>query len=362
MYAFTLPQPLMDPYTVLHHHPFTSPVSGTTPYLGQGTPQLGQGTPYLGQDTSYWGQGPPYLGQGLNLGTAPGLGLETGPVTKETTCPPPPVGFVDPMLHVLMPFYGGCVAEPAGLPGAPNTMFAMPLAPQPLPKLEKRLNGLNYTPGSLYEGYVKRYNPVRGFGFLTATHQVFSATDAALGGSTTTVKELERSTTEAPDLNGISTESSPEISFMPNEMDPGAAGDGRPTDTLSTSLLKVGTCMQLEPKPHSLLEEMPPDASSTSFPSADSTTSASTKSVRSYTCVPIKLGDIFVHQSYVEMHGFRTLPVRGRVRFQVSYMEGQSSYQAINVELLPQVVPLDLDLTNIIASDIPDSKNNLSES
>ncbi|CCW71584.1 unnamed protein product [Phytomonas sp. Hart1] len=270
-------------------------------------------------------------------------------------CPQPPL---DPLLHVFLPVYSGSVAESAGLTSVTNTVFTVPIESQALPNLDKRVNGLNYTPDCLYEGYVKRYNPVRGFGFLTATHQVVPTPDPASGESTTTAKEFERSGTEGLDPNDISRESSHEVSFMLHEADPCLGGDVQLADVLTAAFLDVNNYVEHEPKPQPFPNRVLPRSSSTSLPSVF--TSTDKKSVKSCTRVPINPGDIFVHQTYLNMNGFRTLPVGGRVRFRVSFMKGHKSFQAISVQLLPQVMPPGMDHLNTFTSDTPDSKNNIS--
>ncbi|CCW65630.1 unnamed protein product [Phytomonas sp. EM1] len=300
-----------------------------------------------------------YLGQSYGYGgpdmrTLPGLsmGALSVAVSNEVVGLPPTLGLIDPSLHVLFPVYSTCVAEPTAPSTADNTIpIALP------PQLKKRFNGLKYISGGLYEGYVKRYNPVRGFGFLTATHQIFPVLGSAPMGSTATAKDFERSVTETQDLNGISAGSSPDVSCMPHELDLGAGGDGRPADTRSTPCLNVDTCMQLDPNQHSFFKGLSPDAPLTSFASDISTTSTAMKSMKSYTRVPTRPGDIFVHHSHVDMHGFHTMPVRGRVRFQVNFIEARSSYQAVNVELLPQVVPRNRDSVNTSTSDHLSNEN-----
>lgn len=160
--------------------------------------------------------------------------------------------------------YGGSIVPPFSASLSGTTTYAVPaLLPLPPPPV-KTLNGLQYQLGELYEGFVKRYNPNRGFGFLTATtHIAFCREDAG-----------------------------------------GAA-------------------------------ESTPSGSATEMPAT-----ATVKEVRT----AVHVGDIFVHQSYMHMQGFRTLPVGGRVRFRVGYKDGQQTFQAVEVELLPQVLPLNMEI------------------
>ncbi|KAK7201566.1 Cold-shock DNA-binding domain containing protein [Novymonas esmeraldas] len=150
-----------------------------------------------------------------------------------------------------------------------SAAFVVPPAPP------KMVNGLQYQLGGVYEGFVKRYNPNRGFGFLTATLHVTVASDAG-------------------------SEHGSEV------------GSTAPAVSLNASAASAPPCG--EPKPPQEIR------------------------------TPVNLGDIFVHQSYMHMHGFRTLPVGGRVRFRVGYKDGQQTFQAVDVELLPQVLPANLEM------------------
>lgn len=149
----------------------------------------------------------------------------------------------------------------------------------------KGLNGLQYQPGSTYEGYVKRYNPTRGFGFLTATHQLVSPSPTPTAPATTSQAAL---------FNGLAI-------IDGSHPPPSPPQQQLVNPSMTRAAVAAG---QLLP----------------------------------YRC-PIHLGDIFVHQSYLNMVGFRSLPVGGRVRFRVGYLEGQQTFQAVDVELLPQVTP-----------------------
>ncbi|KPA78908.1 hypothetical protein ABB37_05972 [Leptomonas pyrrhocoris] len=185
--------------------------------------------------------------------------------------PPPPTGAIAsaaaysvvppmPFDTTIGPVFSA--AMPGALPFIP--IVAMP----PPPPAPKAVNGLQYEHGETYEGFVKRYNPNRGFGFLTATHHMkadsASSTSASLTGSLTA----------APSSSYGSNSTAPPV-----------------------------------------------------------------KERR----IPVHVGDIFVHQSYMHMQGFRTLPVGGRVRFRVGYKDGQQTFQAVDVELLPQVVPQNME-------------------
>ena len=178
------------------------------------------------------------------------------PAYAVTPLPLPPASFSSSIAPVL------ATALPGAVPYIP--IVAVPSTPPPAPKT---MNGIQYEHGELYEGFVKRYNPNRGFGFLTATHHI------------------------KPD--GVAARSS---------------------------------------------------ASTTSAPNGNHNLSSASAPASAQECrVPVHLGDIFVHQSYMHMQGFRTLPVGGRVRFRVGYKDGQQTFQAVDVELLPQVVPQSME-------------------
>ncbi|KPI87236.1 hypothetical protein ABL78_3673 [Leptomonas seymouri] len=149
-------------------------------------------------------------------------------------------------------------AVPGGVPYIP--IMAMPPS---LPPAPKTMNGLQYEYGEVYDGVVKRYNPNRGFGFLTATHHI--------------------------KMDGAS-----------------------PADALTAAKSSHHCATSTEP---AVMGRR----------------------------IPVQLGDIFVHQSYMHMQGFRILPVGGRVRFRVGYKDGQQTFQAVDVQLLPQVIPQSIE-------------------
>ncbi|TPP41483.1 Cold-shock DNA-binding domain family protein [Leishmania donovani] len=129
-----------------------------------------------------------------------------------------------------------------------------------------------------FSGFVKRYNPNRGFGFLTATAHVTMVNDGSNSDSVT----------------------------------------GTPIASLNATTTAVPTTREAEtPKEHR---------------------------------TPVHLGDIFVHQSSMQMEGFRTLPVGGRVRFRIGYKDGQQTLQAVSVELLPQVLPPNVEMASSASS------------
>ncbi|CAM42577.1 conserved hypothetical protein [Leishmania braziliensis MHOM/BR/75/M2904] len=169
-----------------------------------------------------------------------------------------------------VPSFGGTMASNFSKSFPGSTPLAVPALPSP-PQPAKTLNGLYYQLGEVYEGFVKRYNPNRGFGFLTATTHV---TVSANGDSAT----------------------------------------GTPPTSLSAPATAVPPTAEAEA----------PEKRRT----------------------PVHLGDIFVHQSSMQMEGFRALPVGGRVRFRIGYKDGQQTLQAVDVELLPQVCPLNVEMAS----------------
>jgi cold shock CspA family protein len=194
-------------------------------------------------------------------GTMRAMTAEEMAATVAAPPPPPPGSFNASVASMFSASLTGAV------PCVPLVAMQPPPPPPP-PALPKTMNGVQYEHGELYEGFVKRYNPNRGFGFLTATYHV--KPEAFAGGVSTTGS---------------------------------------------------------------------PAASLTAPPTSGSATAGSVKERR----IPVHLGDIFVHQSYMHMQGFRTLPVGGRVRFRVGYKDGQQTFQAVDVELLPQVVPQNME-------------------
>ncbi|KAG8340550.1 hypothetical protein TRVL_08622 [Trypanosoma vivax] len=122
----------------------------------------------------------------------------------------------------------------------------------------QRCNGTFYEVGEWYEGVVKRYNPMRGFGFLTATHHL-------------RVTSAKKSVAAAGNGDGQC---------------------GENTSNADTSILTL------------------PEVLST----------------------PVKIGDVFVHQSYIQMQGFRSLEVGDRVVFRIGVFQGKNHRQAVSVQ------------------------------
>ncbi|CBZ29189.1 conserved hypothetical protein [Leishmania mexicana MHOM/GT/2001/U1103] len=175
--------------------------------------------------------------------------------------------------------FGGAMVQAFSESLSGSTPFSVPTLPLPQPpRPAKTLNGLQYQLGELYEGFVKRYNPNRGFGFLTATAHVTMVNDGSNSDSAA----------------------------------------GTPIASVNATAKAVPTTgEEKNPKKH---------------------------------LTPVHLGDIFVHQSSMQMEGFRTLPVGGRVRFRIGYKDGQQTLQAVNVELLPQMLPPNIEMTSSASS------------
>ncbi|KAG5471669.1 hypothetical protein LSCM4_03221 [Leishmania orientalis] len=168
--------------------------------------------------------------------------------------------------------FGGAMVQAFSPSLSGPTAFVLPaLLPPPPPPPAKMLNGLQYQLGELYEGIVKRYNPNRGFGFLTATTHITVRNDGASDSATGTL----------------------------------------PASLSAAGAAASGSAEAGAPKEHH---------------------------------TPVHLGDIFVHQSSMHMEGFRTLPVGGRVRFRIGYKDGQQTLHAVDVELLPQVLPPNVEV------------------
>ncbi|KAG5495851.1 hypothetical protein JIQ42_02721 [Leishmania sp. Namibia] len=168
--------------------------------------------------------------------------------------------------------FGGAMVQAFSPSLSGPTAFVLPaLLPPPPPPPAKMLNGLQYQLGELYEGIVKRYNPNRGFGFLTANTHITVSNDGASDSASGTL----------------------------------------PASLSAAAPAASGSAEAGAPKEHH---------------------------------TPVHLGDIFVHQSSMHMEGFRTLPVGGRVRFRIGYKDGQQTLHAVDVELLPQVLPPNVEL------------------
>ncbi|AAZ11042.1 'Cold-shock' DNA-binding domain containing protein, putative [Trypanosoma equiperdum] len=172
--------------------------------------------------------------------------------------PPPP----SPSVYVVLS-HG---STPAALqPGVALAPAPPPPPPPPIAAVVSRHgNGMMYGLGEWYEGIVKRYNPMRGFGFLTATHHLQVTSPS--GGSGT-----------FSDGNA----------------------DGRSQQQQQTT------------PPQPTLER-----------------------------TPVAVGDVFVHQSYIRMHGFRALSAGDRVAFRVGKLPGKDANQAVSVQLLATARPV----------------------
>ncbi|CBH13874.1 hypothetical protein, conserved [Trypanosoma brucei gambiense DAL972] len=172
--------------------------------------------------------------------------------------PPPPSS---QPIYVVLP-HGP--APTAGGPMPPGAALTAARAPSSLPTTlpSRRGNGMMYQLGEWYEGVVKRYNPMRGFGFLTATHH---------------------------------------------------------------------------------LQVIPPDVDNRagSVSDADGQNSQQTASPPQATLLrtPVTVGDVFVHQSYIRMQGFRALSTGDRVAFRVGKLPGKDANQAVSVQLLSTAKP-----------------------
>lgn len=216
-----------------------------------------------------------------------------------------------------------------------------------------KVNGTQYSLFALYEGYVKRYNPVRGFGFLTAASQLIPIA----AGPQPEPQYFTEATTLPHDRSDMAL-------FEHENTPPQGLGmfggcnsrlhggrkdyDGSRINVFTASTTSITDASLATPfnNPHGSTregdrypyaveggEDSPHDGTALT-----NTTSTPDEGVR-YHRVRTYVGDIFVHQSNVHMKGFRSLPVGGRVRFQVGLLSGQNAFQAINVELLPQTVP-----------------------
>lgn len=282
---------------------------------------------------------PPVAQQGGASSVSPfaSFPMPTPPYMTPSSSPSQPLSMQQPQ----MPSTNSVAAAAAALGVAdPLARFPPPTsgsAPATSGMAGHQVNGLQYSPHGLYEGYVKRYNPVRGFGFLTATHQLVSQ-------ATNDKKTPSESGDNAVSSSSLSSSSAPALAV--------AAASG--VTQYSTSPIPPAPHHSQPSHPGSVGDQSNDGeaekgahhhhyASATVHTAGGETnkhTDSSDKETEMrYVRVPLYVGDIFVHQSYVNMHGFRSLPVGGRVRFRVGFLNGQRSFQAVNVELLPQVLP-----------------------
>ncbi|CCD14978.1 unnamed protein product [Trypanosoma congolense IL3000] len=160
----------------------------------------------------------------------------------------PPASQPSQPIYVMLP--------PTPTPGRAGPAGAA-LPPTPTAEVPRRSNGMMYELGEWYEGFVKRYNPTRGFGFLTATHHLQIIPPNA--GSCTGPRH---------DTEGENTE--------------------QPAPQSQPYIMKT----------------------------------------------PVSVGDVFVHQSYIRMEGFRALTAGDVVAFRVGKLSGKDAKQAVSVQVL----------------------------
>ncbi|RNF26245.1 uncharacterized protein Tco025E_01461 [Trypanosoma conorhini] len=220
---------------------------------------------------------------GSNLGsceTSPGQVSGSGwglSMQSPTSSPASSMG-TPPVYFVLQP-------SPAQSPqlAAPsaNIMALPPHAPPAAPHGPSQENGTRYELGEWYEGVVKRYNPMRGFGFLTATHHLKVISPPPLPAQQQTSITARTNTPPSPTA-AIAA----------------AAGATQPKK------LDARNDAHMELQAHVVR-------------------------------TPVTIGDIFLHQSYIQMQGFRALSIGDKVVFRVGVLQGKKAHQAVSVQRVP---------------------------
>ncbi|EKF38161.1 hypothetical protein MOQ_001633 [Trypanosoma cruzi marinkellei] len=175
-------------------------------------------------------------------------------------------------------------AAPGGFVGLPPQATLVASNP---PSKE---NGTRYELGEWYEGVVKRYNPMRGFGFLTATHH----------------------------LQVIS----PSIPHRPQPQQPQQQQQQQQQRQKSTTTATKPTVPPTTTAGGVAMELKTLDTKD------DIDTEVKAHVVRT----PVTVGDIFVHQSYIQMQGFRALSVGDKVVFRIGVLPGKKAHQAVSVQ------------------------------
>lgn len=131
----------------------------------------------------------------------------------------------EPLMPPIQPEAAAAVAEALPTTAAGEAVSSTTAAAAPLPSC---MNGVEYTVGGWYEGKIKRYNPQRGFGFITGLYQLLFDQD-----------QCEEICTQhlTPQLMAQSQGSIAEVSEAQEESGNGSSGswDGVKTEQLPTS-------------------------------------------------------------------------------------------------------------------------------
>lgn len=150
-------------------------------------------------------------------------------------------------------------------------------------------NGSNYELGEWYEGVVKRYNPMRGFGFLTATHHLRVISPPT-----------QQSLQPTASMNGTTINKGTGVNTTI-----GATADAKGITMITSEVEKA-----VDTKKNDVSADVQARVERT----------------------VVSLGDIFVHQSYIQMQGFRALSIGDRVVFRIGVLHGRKAHQAVSVQ------------------------------
>ncbi|RNF10749.1 hypothetical protein TraAM80_01310 [Trypanosoma rangeli] len=208
---------------------------------------------------------------GQASGSGWGLSMQSSMSSPASSMGTPPVYFV---LQTTTSQNPQLAAPPA------NIMALPPQAHSPPSRVLPQENGASYKLGEWYEGVVKRYNPMRSFGFLTATHH------------------LKIISPLMPPLP------------PPQEQQTSTMTKADPPSSPTTAAAGLTQPMELYAR-NATHEELQAHVVRT----------------------PVVIGDIFVHQSYIQMQGFRALSIGDKVVFRVGVLPGKTAHQAVSVHL-----------------------------
>ncbi|ESL07176.1 hypothetical protein TRSC58_05141 [Trypanosoma rangeli SC58] len=202
-------------------------------------------------------------------GSGWGLSMQSSMSSPASSMGTPPVYFV---LQTTSSQNPQLAAPPANIMALPPPAHSPPSCGPP------QENGASYKLGEWYEGVVKRYNPMRSFGFLTATHHLKIV--SPLIPPLPSPQEQQTSTMAKAD--------------PPSSPTTAAEGLAQPTKLYARNVTR---------------DELQAHVVRT----------------------PVVIGDIFVHQSYIQMQGFRALSIGDKVVFRVGVLPGKAARQAVSV-------------------------------
>ncbi|EKG05996.1 hypothetical protein TCSYLVIO_002921 [Trypanosoma cruzi] len=210
---------------------------------------------------------------GILSGSGWGLTMRSSMSSTASPMSTPPIYVVLQPSPSQNPRMAAAPGNFVGLPPQATLVASNPLSKE---------NGTRYELGEWYEGVVKRYNPMRGFGFLTATHHLKVISPSIPLRPQPQQQQRQKSTTTATKTTVPPTTTAGGVATQLKKLDA--------KDSIDTGV-----------KAHVVR-------------------------------TPVSVGDIFVHQSYIQMQGFRALSVGDKVVFRIGVLPGKKAHQAVSVQ------------------------------